>query len=172
MRPNPRIFPLLALLVAGLCQAQIYQWKDENGKTVFSDKPPVGQKRPSRTIEAPPPSAATEPAAPASTPVASPAAAEAANPGSNKPRSVADQEMEFRKRQKQARESQLKTEKAQGEAAEKNDYCTQARRNLAALESGERIARRDDAGERVYLDDLQREQEIAKLRQSIDSTCK
>lgn len=36
--------------------------------------------------------------------------------------------------------------------------CQHARR-LQSLESGERIARRDDSGERYFLDDTQREQE-------------
>lgn len=40
------IFPVLAiplLLAAGLAQAQVYKWKDANGRTIYSDTPPPNQ---------------------------------------------------------------------------------------------------------------------------------
>lgn len=53
------------LLAAGAAHAQIYQWKDENGKTVISDKPPTGKVQQSKTLSA---------ESPAPTPAAAPAA--------------------------------------------------------------------------------------------------
>lgn len=39
--PAKRIILLFCLsLIAGLCQAEVYRWQDEHGKTVFGDKPP------------------------------------------------------------------------------------------------------------------------------------
>jgi hypothetical protein len=46
------------------------------------------------------------------------------------------------------------------------------RRLLLSLESGERLARRDDSGERYFLDDTQREQETIKVRESIQLHCR
>ena len=130
--------------------AQIYQWKDESGRTIISDKPPVGhvrqQKQPSS--EAPAPTAATG------------------------QKSLSDRDMEFRKRQKDAQEKAAKTEKDQASTTEKQEQCASMRRHLQSLESGERIARRDDSGERYFLDDTQREQETVKVRESIQSNCR
>lgn len=140
----------VALLFVTLAvNAQIYQWKDANGKTVMSDKPPIGNAQPQRKFE----SAST---------------GEAPSPQ----KSVADRELEFRKRQKEARESTEKANKEQAASADKKEYCDNARRQLQALESGERIALRDDKGERYFMEDAQREQEIAKTRQGIQSNCK
>jgi hypothetical protein len=138
-----------ALLAATAVNAQIYQWKDENGKTVISDKPPVGNVRQQQRI--------------ASEPPATNAAAQ---------KTAADKELEFRKRQKDAQESTEKANKEQAASADKKENCENARRYLQALESGERIAMRDDKGERYFLDDAQREQDIAKTRQAVQTNCK
>ena len=128
--------------------AQIYQWKDESGKTVISDKPPVG------------------------------AVQQQKNYGANKPssspaqKSLADREMEFKKRQKESQEIAEKSRKEETSAAEKQENCNNARKQLQLLESGERVALRDDKGERYFLDDAQREQEIGKARKFLDSSCK
>jgi hypothetical protein len=137
------------LLAATAVNAQIYQWKDENGKTVISDKPPVGNVRQQQKV--------------ASDAPATNAAAQ---------KSAADKELEFRKRQKDAQESTEKSNKEQAASAEKKENCENARRYLQALESGERIAMRDEKGERYFLDDAQREQDIAKTRQAVQTNCK
>ncbi len=146
-----RHFALLAaaLFLAPSVGAQIYQWKDESGKTVISDKPPAGHVRQQKTIES---------------------GTQAQN--GEKQKSLADREMEFRKRQKESQESGDKAKKEESSTAEKRENCDKARRQLQALESGERIALRDDKGERYYMEDAQREQETAKARNFIDSSCK
>jgi len=143
-----------ALFVIALCLAlpagaQIYQWKDENGKTVISDKPPIGHVRQQKQID-------TE---------------SSAKNGQKQP-SLADREMEFRKRQKETQESTEKKRKEETASSEKNENCNNARRQLQTLESGERISLRDDKGERYYLDDAQREQETEKARKFVETNCK
>ena len=137
-----------ALVVTTVANAQIYQWKDENGKTIISDKPPIGAARTSRTIEADAPAGKA--------PLL---------------HSTADREMEFRKRQQESKEKAEKAQKEQASSADKKDNCEKARRYLSGLESGERIAMRDDKGERYYMEDEQRQQEIVKARQSVQSSC-
>lgn len=145
-----RIAPALAvLLFTTTTSAQIYQWKDENGKTIISDKPPTGNVIQQKKID-------TE-----SSSVA---------PATQK--TAADRELEFRKRQKESKESAEKTSKEQTAAAEQKENCDNGRRHLQVLESGERIAMRDDKGERYFMEDAQRQLEIQKTRKSIEQNCK
>lgn len=138
-----------ALLATTAVNAQIYQWKDENGKTVISDKPPVGGARSSRKIESEAPAASAAPQ-----------------------KTTADREMDFRKRQQEAQDKNDKAQKEQAAAADKKENCDRARRYLDSLQSGERIALRDDKGERYYMEDAQRQQEIAKAQQTVQESCK
>ena len=138
-----------ALLVVTVANAEIYQWKDKNGKTIISDKPPtenvVEQKKTS----------------------SDPSTASAATQ-----KTAADRELEFRKRQKESQESTEKAQKEQAASTEKQENCVNARRSLATLESGERVALRDDKGERYFLDDAQRPLEAEKARKAVEASCK
>ena len=140
---------IAALFLTSMANAQIYQWKDESGKTIISDKPPVGAVRQQRKLESETTTSTT--AAPQKT--------------------AADRDLEFRKRQKDSQEKATKNEKEQSSANEKKQFCESTRRHLQTLESGERIGMRDEKGERYFLEDTQREQEIAKLRQSMQTNC-
>jgi hypothetical protein len=137
------------LCVAVAAQAQIYKWQDQNNRTVISDRPPTGNVRRPQTIDAEAP----------------PAAADVG-------KTVADREMDFRKRRKESVERNEKAENEQRLAAQRQEDCDAARRSLQAMESGERVAMRDAKGERYYLDDSQRQQEIARVRQAVQSNCK
>jgi hypothetical protein len=46
------VFATLTLSAAIAAQGQIYQWQDERNRTVISDRPPTGQVRQQRTVEA------------------------------------------------------------------------------------------------------------------------
>ncbi len=138
-----------AMFFATLAEAQIYQWKDENGKTVMSDIPPAGRVRQQRQLSGESSTTVTPPAQ----------------------KSVADRDLEFRKRQKDSQEAEDKTRKEQAAAQDKKENCAATRRYLQTLESGERIALRDDKGERYFMEDAQREAEIAKARQNIRTQC-
>ena len=145
-----RLALTLALLLSATgTLAQIYQWKDESGKTILSDKPPPGQIRPQRQLESQPTTPVTQPQ-----------------------KTVADRDLEFRKRQKESQEGAEKSGKEQAAAAERKEVCDNSRRHLQLLESGERIAMRDDKGERYFLEDAQREQELVKARQAVQTNCK
>ena len=136
------------MLFALAAQAQIYQWQDENNRTVISDLPPSGKVRQQRKIETETP---------------------AANASTGK--TMADREMEFRKRQKDSREAAEKAEKEQRMNVQRKEDCEASRRALQVLESGERLALRDSKGERYFIDDAQRAQEIAKAREAVQVLC-
>lgn len=157
-----------ALLLASLAplgaQAQ-WKWR-EGGRVQYSDRPPppsVAEKdiisRPAGGVRPAPvvaPAAAAEPAA---------SAASAAVPAS-------DPKLEARKReaeQKQAAEQKAREEKL---AADRKQNCDQAQTYLRTLESGMRIARVNDRGDREFLNDEQRSAEAARARQVIASDCR
>ena len=145
------------LVFASNLGAQVYQWKDSNGKTIFSDKPPPGKVLPSR----PPPSTTEDDTA-----------ANAKTEEAKAPKTLADRELDFRKRQKESQEAADKRRTEEQQAAERQESCANNKRYLQLLESGERVAQRDDQGERNYLDDKQRELEINKTRQALQNHCK
>ena len=140
--------------------AQTYQWKDNNGRTVISDRPPPGTARTKRAIgEAPPATDFVE------TPASSEKKAEA-------PKTTAEKDLEFKKRQQEAREKAEKAEKEQVAAREKQANCENARRNLAALESNQPVASLDEKGERQAMDTNQRNQEMERARRFMAESCK
>ena len=144
-----RIASTIAALLVALCaNAQVYEWKDEKGKTHYSDKPPTSTA-PVRKIGD---------ASPATT-------------NASAQTTAAERELDFRKRQKDAQDKAEKDRQQQTAAKEKAEACEAARRQLELLESGERIAQRDANGERVFLDDAQRQQEADKTRRLIQSAC-
>ena len=91
--------------------------------------------------------------------------------GSAAPKTAADKDLDFKKRQKEAQDKAAKDEKDQAAAADKKANCEKARQYLRTLESGERIGLRDDKGERYFMDDAQKEQETSKTREFIKSSC-
>lgn len=150
------VFSLFALCTVAVlpAQAQTYQWKDGSGRTVISDTPPPGAGKPARTIGG-----------------AAPVERQSADTP-NEPKSTAEKELEFRKRQQEAKEKAEKTAKEQTAAAEKEENCRRAQANLAALETGRPMATIDANGERVVMDASAREQELAHTRRIVAEVCK
>jgi hypothetical protein len=163
-----RIFPsLLVLLFAwGGAHAQIKCWTGADGKRVCGDTPPPGAK--TTTIRAP----AAPPAPAAAAKDAKDAKdAKGAKDARKGPLTPAEQEQEYRKRQEEAKKAAEKADQERQEVALKRENCERARESLRTLESGERIARTDAKGERVYLEDAQIQQEIGKARQEVRKWC-
>jgi hypothetical protein len=131
--------------------AQVYTWRDASGKIHYSDTPPPG-------VDAKKMRAGTQTG---TTPAAGAPA-----------RSVAEQDMDFRKRKAEADKAQAKAEQETKDAEENKRNCEQARNQLNALESGQRMSRINEAGEQIPLDDEMRAQEIDKARKSVQSWCK
>ncbi|WP_303785582.1 DUF4124 domain-containing protein [Azovibrio restrictus] len=158
MRNRCLILLLLPLLTALPAQAQVYKWKDAQGRTVISDTP--------------------QPGAGKQAPVAGRPAATGSDTGngdtgaSAPPKSWAEKDLEFRQRQQQKRESAEKAAKEKAEAERQKENCLRAQSQLKEMESGQRISRMKPDGEREYLDEQQRQQEVERARQSVQSWCK
>ena len=155
---NPWIF-LVALAFAGAAHAQLYKWIDKDGKARYGDTPPPGVK-------------ATLMGEPASGPGPAAAPAGAAGKDAKKgPLTPAEQEQAYRKRQEEAKKNSDKADQERKEKAAKQEDCARAKEAVLTLESGQRISRANAAGERYFLDDSQRAEELAKARQAQQQSC-
>jgi len=145
---------IILIILAFVCTAaaaQVYTWRDASGKIHYSDTPPPGvdakKMRPGGQS-----GGASSDGLPA--------------------RSTAEQDMEFRKRQTDADKARTKAEQDKGDAEDSKRNCEQAKTQLNALESGQRMSRFNEAGESIPLDDEMRAQEIDRARKSVQSWCK
>ena len=167
---------ILGLAAALSASAGVYQWKDKDGKTHFSDIPPPNQPgvraQPSRRAQ--PPEVEIEPE-PDETEITEEGGAEpknAATPVSAQEKSQAEQrDEEFRKRRAAAAEAREKAEKDAADAARRQQNCQRARAQHAALASGQRIAQPTETGERKFLDDEERAAEIARVKELMKAFC-
>jgi uncharacterized protein DUF4124 len=135
----------LAMAVASpVASAALYKWVDANGRTVYSDQPPIGNMK-------------TEVVG---------AAAPAANPDAVK--ELANKEAELKKRQSDRQEDAKKSEKSRGEAQKLASLCTQARSQAAGLRRTDvTMYRLNDKGERVVMDEAARKSEADRLDQLV-----
>lgn len=152
------------LLTALPASAQIYGWKDKDGRTHYGDTPPPSvEATPVRVPRAPP----SPPPSPAPDGASGADGRDPASPGS-----VAERERAFRERRAAAAEAQSAAAEEATRRQERERYCSAARNELAALRAGQRMARFNARGEREFLDDDTRAAEIQRLEQQTSERCK
>ena len=180
-RYTGRMKPIRLLLIASafalpLAAAAQWQWIDKDGRKVFSDRPPPQDVPQNKILRQPAGSPMATPAetgatagstATAATPAAAPAAA-----GSGLKVQGKDKELEARKKQAENAEAEKKKAEEAKLAEAKADNCKRAKQNMASFDSGVRIAVINPKGEREYMDDKQRAEEIARLKTIIARDCK
>jgi hypothetical protein len=176
---RPRTRRLAALAVATLAAVYAggavgqWAWKEDSGRVVYSDRPPPANIKSTQIIRQPTvvaPAPAPQPA----TPGGAAANAEGAAPSpaaSTGPKSIAERDMEFRKRQQERADAERKAQEEQQKSAAKAADCERSRGYLRSLEDGVRISRTDAAGNREILDDAQRAGEIERTRKTIQQVC-
>jgi hypothetical protein len=155
------VLAFAALVTALPAQAQ-WKWRDKDGRITVSDRPPpreVPEKdilsKPNLPARAATPAAATTPAAAASAPP-----------------TALEREVQARKRAAEEEKAAKARAEEERNATRRAENCRQARNQLTALESGQRIARTNDKGEREVLDDQGRAQETQRAREVIASDCR
>jgi len=160
---------VLALATALFCQAALaqYVWVGESGVRQYSDTPPPASVPANRILKAPgmrsapaasPDSPPTDAAAPANG--AQPAAGQPANAAPT----LAQRNAEFNKRRIEQQEQAAKTAEENQQAANRARSCQHARSYMNTLNSGMRVARVDDRGERIFLTDSERAREVDATR--------
>lgn len=87
------------------------------------------------------------------------------------PPTLAEKNADFQKRKMAQAEKDKEAEQKAKQAADNKKNCERASAYNRVLESGQRVSRMDQAGERVYLSDEEREQEIRESRRVLNE-CK
>ena len=161
MRSSRPILMALLLLTAALPVAQAqWKWRDSTGQITASDLPPPRDIPDKDVLQRPDPAARKPPAS-----ASAPAAAASG-------RAAVDPELEARRRAaEQERAAKLKSDEAEA-ARVRADNCQRARSQLAALQSGQRITRVNDKGEREFLDDKSIADETRRTREVIGKECR
>jgi hypothetical protein len=164
---------LLALAAAPDASAQ-FQWRDANGRMVYSDMPPPASVAPASVLRAPgkaAPSSSAEGQFGSDTPARAPSSAHTAAPARAAAVTAADRELEFRKRRMEKAEADRKAAEASVQAQRKAAACADSRSEIRALESGLRMSRVNEKGERETLDDKQRAGRLDAARAGAKEAC-
>jgi Domain of unknown function (DUF4124) len=130
-------------LFAFSTQAEIYQWKDADGNTVFSEKPPPDAQKS----------------------VVKPRYGKAAPPAPTVPQKSASPQ----KKDVAAKDDKPAPKEPTPE--EKQKKCAQARASLDQLNNGGRLRVADDKGVVSFMSDEQRAERAKKANESIKSWC-
>jgi len=150
----------LALCLYALTASAQWQWMDKDGRKVFSDRAPPSDipekdilKRPgSRGVSAP---------------VAAPATAVPAAPAAG-----VDKSLQEKKRQAEDAEAAKRKADEERNARAMADTCSRAQQAKSGLDSGARMARTNEKGEREFLDDAARAAEGERLQSIINENCR
>ena len=157
------IRPLLILAVCfyALTASAQWQWLDKDGRKVFSDRPPPADvpdknilKRPGRGASVSPPVAPSAPPSPDTS-------------------AASGLDKALQEKKKQADDANAAKRKAEEErtARAKADNCLRAQQAKANFDSGIRMARINENGERIIYDDAGRAAEIERLQAIINQNC-
>lgn len=127
--------------------AQVFKWIDENGVTHYGERAPQGKKASEVSDRMATPAPATQKAG----------------------EDLQQKDREFRQRRIQAEES---AEKKQQETARRREQCNQQRDLLQRLRQSPRTYRLDEKGERVFMNDSERDATIARQEQLVAEQCR
>jgi hypothetical protein len=143
------LFSLLLFFISAPLQAAVYQWKDENGRIHFSDRP-VHENATEKSIKSP--------------------------PKSSSPAAVPEDRKQRRQRMLDVYEKE-RAEKREAKAKEKQERkeqkrkCLEARARYDEYNSARSIYDYSDSGERKYLNKGEREGFIAELKANVARYC-
>lgn len=174
---------LLACSQAAFAQ---WQWVDESGRKVFSDRPPPAHIAPHQIQQRPrPASAATQriiyPSENGSAPgaVIDPKEAEAAaqaqalkaeQEARKAAEAKAQEDGKKEEAQRKAEEAERK-KKEQEVAKARQENCLRAKSTQSTMQSGMRLVYTNEKGERSYMSEQQRQAELQRAQEAIKNNC-
>ena len=140
----------LAVALAALPAAAMYKWVDEKGTTHYSESPPPDGRKASKVEPK-----VTPPSGPGAAPV------------------------DWKKREEDSRKRRIEKDqsdeaskaKAHNEAAERANLCNRAKRDLEVLSRQVPVYSKNERGEKVYVEDKDRDAEKAAARRVIEANC-
>ena len=147
------IFALLMLALSAGAQGQLLKCISKGGKVEYAQVCPEGTTEQKTGIRSSTPGGGSASTAPA-------------------PKTYAERDADFKKRMIEQQEAQQKEAKKAQEASAKRADCETARAYLQTIESGQRLSRNDPkTGERIILEDAERESEAKRARARISQAC-
>lgn len=156
---------VLGALLAVPAHAQ-WKWRDKNGQVQYSDLPPPAGVADADILQRPNATTQRRPSAPALAASGAASGAPALAPKGSDP------ELEAKKRKTEQEAVAKKKAEEDKVAAARADSCARAREQMRTLDSGIRIARTNEKGEREVLDDAARAAEARRARDIMASDCK
>jgi hypothetical protein len=142
-------------------QAQIMKCIGKDGRIEFAANCPPGTRQQDTGVGT-------------SKPAPAPAASkEGAKDGAAAPKSLADRDAEFRKRQTEQKEAESKAAQKTADDAERVRACNSAKSNLQALKDRQRMFRNDPkTGERVMFEEADFQRELPITERLVAENCK
>ena len=165
MRLHKLLLLALACTWAMGASAQ-WEWIDKDGRKVFSDRSPPPDIPEKSILKSPRSYSGPPPAQPAVQDTSTPAVADAAT-GNGK-----DKALEEAKAKADAAEAAKKKAEEERVAKARAENCERARRAKTSLTSGQLLGYTNDKGERGFMNDEARAQELSRTEQIIASDCK
>ena len=162
MKLLPSLFIVLGCALSFGAAAQ-WQWIDNSGRKVFSDRGPPPEI-PAKNILKQPGSLSSATIAVAPLVFASAASAP----------KISGLDKALAEKKKQAEDAETASRKAELDknVTARMENCRLAKQSQADFDSGVRIARTNDKGEREILDDAARASELKRIRSVIAADCK
>ena len=157
----------LGLALVPPAQAQ-WKWRDKAGQTQYSDLPP-----PAGTADADillRPNAGQRRAT--AVPAVAAAASDAASAAPRLAPKASEPELEAKRRKVEEEAAEQKKAEEARMAVARASNCVRAKAQVRTMESGVRVTRTNDKGEREYLDDAARAAEAQRSRGVVASDCK
>jgi len=161
---SPLAVLLIGLMLAGAAQAQ-WKWRDADGRTQYSDRPPPFGTPDKDVLSRPIAARAGAQGTPMAQSAASRPGAASQATSASAPGKAASTPAEV------AAEAQRKAQEEQRRAQMRADNCRRARDHVASLEGNPRIGRLNAQGEREYLNDGQMQAERDHARSVMASDC-
>ena len=153
---------LFLAATAPAVHAQIMKCVGKDGRIEFATSCPSGTKQQDTGV--------------GSKPAAAPATPSASKDGGKDaaaPKSLADRDAEFRKRQADQKDADAKAAQKTSEDAERQRTCQAAQNNLQALKNRQRMYRTDPkTGERVFYEEADYQRELQVTERVAGESCK
>lgn len=141
-----------AAALAAPATAELYQWKDEQGRTHYSDRKPAGTQV--RTL---------------------PQKQSSASDNASSPTDDSQARKERQRRladvlRKEDEEREAESRRKAAETAARQQECRKLRQHLQSIE-GRRVYEEGESGERIFLDDTTRDARVREMQQSLAEHC-
>lgn len=172
---NIRRFVVAAVCFISMAASAQWQWVDKDGRKVFSDRAPSADvpeknivKRPGARVS----SEASNSNDLQSNQTGSIAVAPTAPTAANVPQ-LTGVDKDLAEKKKQAEQAEIAKKKAEDRKRllARQENCSRARQSKATYDSGMRVARTNQKGEREIMDDAARAVESKRIQSIIDSDC-